>query len=400
MEEWCSTAECQERLETLRTKLELEDSIFQDQLRKAKAAVTASNDQISSTRKKTFSKQEILKESLYRMFDGDSVESEPRYQAKPEWKVQVTADGEEGIGSFPSLNVVGQIKTGTSQLYNIFATHQDVLKIPGDEKEHCSFDHYGTETQEQDLYEYAMFQWHDFYYRQKIAHAQYQHHVNGCLDVDDLELRYAYNPPAANTKFFFLVRDPADWAWAAYNFFCDHSSEEFEPDDNWVDSTIHYRSPEAFHELVLSGGKLKGSDLLTRLRKDSVWNLRRLRALVGEDNLIVLKNEDMQPHRIHQSRKDGKGSTLDYLARRAGLSKEGFDESILESRSNCNANKGYSERCQEEGDRSKGVGYPVTQGRPMLESTRKFIYVQWYETCRIWAEEFGVVYPDCLSALS
>ena len=414
VEEWCSTAECQERLKNLRTKLELEDELFQDQLNQATAppgtecqrdenqdweCPPSSIRSSHAVNKERFRKEDILRERRHELLEGGAVESRPEYRPKPEWRVN--ADGD--YGSFPSLNVVGQIKTGTSHLYNIFTTHQDVMTIPGDEKEHCASDHFGSETPDQDLWEYGMFRWHDYYYRHKPLAVQQQqqnhHQVNGCLVIDDLERRYAYNPPATNTKFFFLLRDPADWAWAAYNFFCDESSELFEPDENWVNETLHYRSPEAFHELVLSGGKLKGSELLTELRDDSVRNLRRLRALVGDDNLIVLKNEDMQPHRIHQDNGDGRGSTLGYLASRAGLSVEGFNKTVLESRSNCNANKGYDAKCQEDGDRSKGVGYPVTKGRPMLESTRKFLYVQWYETCTIWAQEFGVVYPNCLSAL-
>lgn len=339
---------------------------------------------------------DILRERTFQMFQGDGVQSMPQYRPKPEWRVKEDGTG----GSFPSLNVVGQIKTGTSQLYNILNTHQDVVSIPKDEKEHCATDHHGRKMPAQDLYEYTMFQWHDFYYRHKPKSSSVrQHQVNGCLVISDLERRYAYNLPAADTKFFYLLRDPADWAWAAYNFFCSENFEDFAPDDNWVNATLHYRSPEAFHELILSGGKLK-YDRLYDLRMNSVRTLRRLRALVGEDNLIVLKNEDLQPHRIQDRPQDGAGmSTLEYLAHRTGLSHKGFDQTVLGSRSNCNANKGYGETCREDADRSKGVGYPVTSDRPMLESTRKFIYLQWHETCKIWAQEFGVTYDGCLEAL-
>ena len=163
-------------------------------------------------------------------------------------------------------------------------------------------------------------------------------------------------------------------------------------DGKWVNETLHYRSPEVFHEVMLSGGKLIGSQRMDDLREDSVIVIRRLLTLVGKNNLVILKNEDLTPDRVH-----ARGGALDKISEATKLAKDGFDEETLHSRSNCNAHKGYGAKCTEESHKSGG--YPVTHNRPMLEATRRFIYLQWHAECKIWAEEFGIVYPDCLAAI-
>jgi hypothetical protein len=254
----------------------------------------------------------------------------------------------------------------------------------------------------------------------------------------------------------------------AYNFWTDPGWEEYDGANNWVDEKVHYRSPEAFHEAILSGNQLLATDLWRELRQISVETLRKVQALVGKDNLVVLKNEDLKPNRIHES------GLLQRIIQATGLDPEGFDESVLRSRSNCNANKGYGALCsdnerehnidkkntppsststtkaaaddktktakkkhhttttrtgrqikeedttdttiisattdavplavtstkeEQQLSHSRTVGYPVTHFRPMLESTRKFIYLQWHKECKIWFEDFGVEYPECLAAI-
>lgn len=385
--DWCASDDCKERLEAFKSKLELEETIFRFQYHMEKRRKKFFLEQ--DAKRVEPSKEEVLQWHYKEI--GET--SNPKYWPKPEWKE---------LGSFPKFNVVANLKTGTSQLFNVLNTHRDVGSIEDDWKEHCAKDHYGSDSPEQDTYEYALYGWHDFYFSRKqyISETEAKPQVNGCIGMNaDLERRYAYNPPKEGTKFFILLRDPADWAWAAYNFFCDPSWEDYPLDDNWVDERKHYRSPEVFHEVVLSGGKLLGFGLLAELRERSITIIRRLRNLVGTENLIILKNEDLQPHVIQSS------GLLERLSETTGLPLDGFDPSVVHSRSNCNANKGYGEKCIDNRDTAKdkhshaSVGYPVTQNRPMLEATRKFIYLQWHVECKIWAEEFGVVYPDCLAAI-
>ncbi len=380
MMSWCrlSLDECVTRLEILQSKLELEEQIYQEQY---EAEKDRSQDENYYPH---YTQTDIARQRLDEILE-DSSHKEHHFPLDDELK-----------GVSPELNVIGNLKTGTSQLYNIFATHKEVAAIQGDDKEHCPSDHYGEKETNEASYEFALYAWHKYYVDNRVSGKR---QVNGCVSIADFERRVAYNPPPNTAKFFVLLRDPADWAWAAYNFWCDESWEEFD-DDNWVDASIHYRSPEIFHEVILSGGKLKAFALISELRENSIHLLRQAQALVGKDNLIVLRNEDLVPRRIHES------GLLQRLVDVTGLSMEGFDENVLKSRSNCNAKKGYDELCADtdrtsnlQGIGGNGVGYPVTHNRPMLESTRRFIYLQWHKECKIWAEEFGIEYPECLASI-
>jgi len=133
--------------------------------------------------------------------------------------------------------------------------------------------------------------------------------------------------------------------------------------------------------------------MIDDLRRNSVLSIRRLISLVGRSNLIILKNEDLIPNKIQE-----RGGILEILSEATNLAKDGFNHTILHSRSNCNNHKGFGERCTEESHQSGG--YPVTHDRPMLDATRRFIYLQWHAECKVWAEEFNIFYPDCLSAIN
>ncbi|CAE6964550.1 Hspbap1 [Symbiodinium sp. KB8] len=56
-------------------------------------------------------------------------------------------------------------------------------------------------------------------------------------------------------KLLFVVREPADYLWAAYNFWI-LPGEPKGLQDDWTDTTKHTRSPELFHDLVVADGKM------------------------------------------------------------------------------------------------------------------------------------------------
>lgn len=380
----CTTKKCQRRLEELESKLSLEETLYQQIYTKEKHRT---EKMIQKDKEKPFSmtRHDIIQERILEVkknaleVDG----GKHRYLPPSKWTHK----------SYPEINVVGNLKTGTSQLYNIFNTHRDVHRIKDDEKEHCAMDDLSEEKVSQSTQEYGLHTWHSYYY----SHYDEKDHrprVNGCVAWSQVEKQIAYRPPSPNAKFFIILRDPADWTWAAYNFWKDHAWDDWDDDGNWVQDKKDYRSPEAFHEVILSGGKLKAYEGLMELRDESVTILRRMQALVGKENLIVLRNEDLVPGRVNLA-----GGVLDKLSNATGLAKDGFDDAVLSSRSNCNAHKGYgSKACTEKSHQSGG--YPVTHNRPMLDATRSFIYLQWHAECRIWAAEFGIVYPECLDAIA
>jgi hypothetical protein len=366
----CRTAECQHRLHDLQTKLILEEKIY-------RAMYQTELNRTKQFSNRTYDRKEIIDEIRDQ---AERTKGEERYLPEPDWINK----------SHPEICIIGFPKTGSSQLYNLFATHRDVHKIEKDYKEHCAINHLSADGP-QSTHEYGLYSWHQYYYQEYDGkHPR----VNGCFDLVQVERQFVYSPPSPQAKFFIILRDPAEWLWATYNFWLDDAWEDSEPKNGviWVDEGLHYRSPEAFHEVVLSGGKLRASNRWAGFRFYSVWNTRRILALVGKDNLIFLTNEDLQPDRVQLP-----GGVLDRLSEATKLAKDGFDETILHSRSNCNSNKGIDALCTDE--RHNSVGYPVTHNRPMLEATRRFIYLPWHAECKVWAEEFGIVYPDCLAAI-
>lgn len=52
------------------------------------------------------------------------------------------------------------------------------------------------------------------------------------------------------------IRHVATYAWAAYNFWNLPMDRDINPTGQWAVSGVNYRSPELFHELMLSRGKI------------------------------------------------------------------------------------------------------------------------------------------------
>jgi hypothetical protein len=301
-------------------------------------------------------------------------------------------------------------KTGTSQLYKILTNHPEATPY-NEEKEYCMYgaNHISWDTKavaaatdhDKLAVQANLYAWH----QQAAAAAtnresqqQQQQRlltVNGCLNLHDTWLHLHYLHPI-NAKYFILLRDPADWLWAGWNFWVDDVLDgrgQAAGLKVWASATTEYRSPELFHELILSGHSTKsGARLLDSLRRQTVTAGRRLVALAGKEHVMFLKNEDMLPEHI-----DRAGGMLDQIANFTGLARSKFKGPGLHTMLNCNDNKGFQSKCQE-GSSSRG-SYEIAGHRKMLEKTRAFIYLHFQEECEIWSKEFGVTYPDCVNVL-
>ena len=90
--------------------------------------------------------------------------------------------------------------------------------------------------------------------------------VASTLVVDDAVLRYRYLQTKKPARFFILTRDPADWLWAAWNFWLD-SELDLKPaefaDRGWASQKLQYLSPELFHELLLGGRSCQKPQLVS-----------------------------------------------------------------------------------------------------------------------------------------
>jgi hypothetical protein len=111
----------------------------------------------------------------------------------------------------------------------------------------------------------------------------------------------------------------------------------------------------------------------------------------GRENIFFGRNEDMLPDVV-----DKRGGFLDQLSSFTGLERGGFPTDSFKTIHNCNSQKGNSEIC----GTTKSSAYAIAGHREMLPKTRRLIYLYFHEECRLWKEEFGIEYPDCLNAMS
>jgi hypothetical protein len=189
----------------------------------------------------------------------------------------------------------------------------------------------------------------------------------------------------------FLFRDPAEWLWARWNFWWDNSLDAGTPNPTyWAEEGEQYRSPELFHEIIASATKTTSGTFLLDHRTDTVMQPRLMVEAFGRENVFFGRNEDMLPDLV-----DKKGGFLDKLSSFTGLGRGGFPSSSFKSIHNCDGNKGNSADCGTQ----KTSSYAIAGHRAMLPETRQLIYLHFQEECKLWKEEFGIEYPDCLNAV-
>jgi hypothetical protein len=333
-----------------------------------------------------------------------------QFQPQPFWKQKY----------FPDVNIAGLQKAGSSQLYNILTSHSNMYKFHTKEKE-FSFKIPHLSLSVSELLSLSQNDISDFAKRKKITSIQRFFYgrlknksfqmltkvpttkstkmlsVNACLDTVTTMMMRQYLDRTLNTKVIFLVRDPADWLWSSFNFWTYKSHIDILNSNkwDWAADPEQYRSPELFHEMLLAGADRFGptAELIGKLR-DRINNLFSLviaaAAAVEKDNnftgnILVVKTEDMEPDRIHSS------GLVTKLANFLGVTLDGFDSSTLQSFSNCGNSRGVGVRCSK-----TSSAYAIAGNRTMLEQSRDLVYLYFAEECKLWAEEFGVVYERCL----
>lgn len=77
--------------------------------------------------------------------------------------------------------------------------------------------------------------------------------VNGCIQ-SHLNIMVSKLLRGPQSIYIVLTRNYADLLWAAYNFWCNPLVEVgcVARDGAWANQSIHYRSPENFHDIVIS----------------------------------------------------------------------------------------------------------------------------------------------------
>jgi len=315
--------------------------------------------------------------------------------------------------AFPDVSIVGFPKAGTSQLYKLLVEHPEIGPVYS-RKEFCiNHKHFLDYTQHPDQVQDLVPQLQK--YQNQVARKRQKEQnkllVNACLQPIELDYHFAYmmlqKPPSPppRPKFIVLFRDPADWLWASWNYWVDAKLDAHPPQDHdWASPGHQYRSPELFHELIVSGdllqvaarrfGKIRAMavDVPRRLQ----WQVRKLYEWTGvplKENppIHFVKMEDMK---YHSENPKSHTQFLTTLASFLNISPQNFNQTIARGQTNCNAQKGYQQLCQDSPNT-----YAITHHRPMLETTREWIYMQFWEECKVWSEEFGIVYPECLRSV-
>ena len=308
---------------------------------------------------------------------------------------------------FPDLTIAGLPKAGTSQLSFILRSHPQAVPF-SDHTEECfrqkfDIDHAAKSFTKKNS---SALQKNLFYYfnrhpKHTDSSKQKLMTVNSCHNPDDIILRAHYLKPTKKQRILYLIRDPADWLWAIWNFWVDTDMDvsvvgsESVPGRGmiraWAQDGVDYRSPELFHEFMVAGDRLVPSARLINSRERTVTDLRKLIAAFGRDNVFVARTQDMLPQSIDES-----GGFLDRLSEFTGLPRDGFLDNATKVIHNCNANKGNTASCGS----APSSAYGISGNRAMLNDTRKFVYLYFHEECKIWMKEFGAEFQDCLHILS
>lgn len=346
------------------------------------------------------------------------IDIDPKFRPREEWTTTTTtttthshtSNSSSTFGSttgiaYPNIEIVAFPKAGTSQLYNILTNRPDSTAFNPKNKEFCTN---ALPKPKQD-HPQALYDWHKQVYdnnikridqatssRELSSSLQQQKKeivsVNGCISMEDAVLRHSYLQLTGDQqRFIVLYRDPADWMWAVWNFWTHEDDTILNAPEMWAQKSNNYRSPEKFHELFSAGTKSKHfPSRFNTFRAISVSHIRMLWRYAGKENVLLLKNEDMQPRLVNAT-----GGFLDKLSNFTGLDRSLYRDEYVFRISNCSNNKGTQSNC----GKKTSSAYDIAGNREMLPKTRELIYLFFWEECKIWAREFGIEYPDCVNVL-
>jgi hypothetical protein len=309
---------------------------------------------------------------------------------------------------FPDINIIGLPKAGTSHLYQLLARHSEVRPFNSN-KEWC-FHSLHKQLARMNLPDgggaaYNVTTWSNMTYDDRLRAAlrnvnlskkgwpretpeNNTQTVNACFNLNSV-LKQRNYLKRNDAKYILLLRDPADWLWAAYNFWHrpEHEDVNRPAVSDWASAPRQYRSPELFHEYMLSGGRTWSAQVLLSVFRNGMaaWTPPMLWQTIGPPNVLVLKSEDFAPGVVLEN------GVLDKLATFLQISPTGFDPNITNSYGNCGDKKGVNSLCKEASN-----AYRTSGGRGMFNETRDLVYVQFAEECKYWAETFNIVYEGCI----
>ena len=287
----------------------------------------------------------------------------------------------------PDIQIAGIPKAGTSQMYQLLKNHEDTVAL---RKEWCPNDG--------DLLKYSK-DISDAILELRAGSKGDVKSVSACINTK-MSLEYfrwvkEHGMPLQNTpKFIFLMRDPADWLWARFNFWTTNADVFHNLPTRWT-TEQSYRSPEYFQITMEAEGRLVGSINLTQTFFQEQYKLDALEQLMeaaGRENVMVINSGDLE---------EPDGAFIERFTKFTGLSVDGFNETVLHGRTNSGSSlntRGMS-NIMETPQVAAGV-YEISGYRPMLPKSRAFIYEHARSFCQELAAKYGIYFSRCLNSPS
>ena len=287
----------------------------------------------------------------------------------------------------PDFQIAGMPKAGTSQMYQLLSRHKDTVAL---RKEWCPHDGDMLKYSE-DVSDALLGLWAESKGSAKSVSAC----INPKLSLDYLTWVKANGMPLQNTpKFIYLMRDPADWLWARFNFWTTHADTQENTPGRWT-TERSYRSPEYFQINLEAEGLIHGSYNLTHeffVREYHLSTLEQLMEAAGRENVMVINSGDLE---------EPDAAFIERFSKFTGLSVEGFDEHILHGRTNSGSSlhtRGVANVMQNPNVTS-GV-YEVSGFQPILPKSRAFIYERARSFCQEVNAKYGIYFSRCLNSPS
>lgn len=277
---------------------------------------------------------------------------------------------------YPSINIVGVGKCGTSALYLLFARNPAVLAANVN-KEYC------IESQ-QTVFSYLS----GFPSPEELIEKSFI--VNGCMRQDNLYVA-VHRMLAPKTALIMSVRDMADRQWAAYNYWCS-TEYDINCDDPGREAKVGmYRSPELFDQLLKSTEHVLSRPFLDKCSVMSTyytgWRYY-LKESLGILPFLVASEMFLNSSLVH--------TALDHLE--GGINRALRSELKLrvEDLKMVNTGDHRGANVIDESRHSDSGVYAISHHRPMLDSSRKHIGRCWKECAEV-SQATGFQY-NCISA--
>ena len=213
----------------------------------------------------------------------------------------------------------------------------------------------------------------------------------------DLVTLSCLNTPEAFQQRFgesdLLTRDPADYLWAAFNFWTIDLDPGPRNSELWTRMGTDYRTPELFHELLLANGSIggwwMGKDDHSGAWFPEIADGRFQKAFVKEKTLLLRSEDFLDPELTTLATAK--------LSAFTDLEVEGFATAQLRAKTNVQFHLGSrgADNVVPRGEEPSGV-YEISGFRPMLCQSRRLIY----QSCRALCNallSYNVEYMACVS---